>query len=744
MKHCNVKSIKLLLATFFIFLSVTANSQQTEIKVLDSEDLSPIPYAHICTENKNTGSKTYQATDINGKFQINIKAKIIISISYIGCETVIDTISPNTFKKEYKLKRTGFDIDEVVVTGQYKPIAVDKSIYEVKLIGKTQIENKAANNLADLLSDELNISLSHDPSTGTSMKLQGISGENIKILIDGVPVIGRLAGNIDISQIDLSNVDHVEIIEGPMSVIYGSNALAGVINVITKDNKYAKFKAGLNTCYETIGTYNANANISLKKKKHLVKFNCGRNFFTGFDTDTSTRRMQYKPKEQYNTGLNYSFNATKFKIKYKVNFFKESLLDRSNLISTPYSIKGFDTWFYTLRANNNIQINHRLTKRSAYDLLAAYSYYDRKRYRYQKDMTNLETQLTSTVSDHDTTKFDAVIARGTYNYASENNKINIQAGFDFNLEYGTGKRMKNSKEDIKDYAIFTGLKWNITHDFAIQPGLRASHNTKYNSPVVPSFNLKYNLKDIGIRASYARGFRAPSLKELYLYFYDSNHQIEGNENLEAEYSHNYNLSTSYKTGTKKNKFEFSIKTYYNIIENMISLVQVDPDNELHYTNKNIGHFKSLGGEAGIQYKYLPYLKIDAGYARMGRMDSYDDNVFIFSNSFNSKLTYNILKINAGISVFYKYIGKYPFYTYWDELQLNYMDAYHNLDITASKKFFHNKIIISGGAKNIFNNIEIQGTQEGSGGTHGSNSGVSSLAGWGRTYFISLKINITKY
>lgn len=746
--------MKILLTISLLVSFIIGQSQQIEISVTDDENSEPIPYVHVYTESLQDGSKNYQATNKKGKLIIEIKEKTFISLSYLGYETIIDTIVPGIHIKEYKLLKTGFDIDEVVVTGQYKPVAVDKSIYDIKLIGRTDIENKAANNLTELLSDELNIRLSHDPSIGTKMKIRGISGANVKILIDGVPVIGRMDGDIDLSQIDLSNVDHIEFIEGPMSVIYGSNALAGVINIITKEDKYSKYKAGLNTYYESIGTYNANGNISFNIKKNSVMLSGGRNFFTGFDTDTSDRRMEYKPKEHYNAGLKYIINGTKLNLKYNGFYFKERLLDRGNVIYglepfVGYTATGFDTWFNTLRVNNNLRINHQLTKQMNFNILAAYSYYNRKRYLYEKDMTNLDTFLTDNPEDHDTTRFDAIIARGVYNYASKNNKININAGFDFNLEYGTGKRMKGGKEDIQDYAFFTGLKWNITPGFIVQPGLRASYNTKYNSPIVPSFNIKYNINKFGIRASYARGFRAPSLKELYLNFYDTNHQIEGNDSLVAEYAHNFNLSGTYNFGTRKNKFEIGIKPYYNIIENKIYLVQVDTINDLHYKNINIGHFESIGGDINLQYKYLPYLKIDAAYAIIGVTDSYDEETFIFSNSFNTKLTFNFLKNSASLSVFYRFNGEYPRNRLvFDEeanesvLQLFTMEAYHNMDITVLKKFFNNTLVLSGGAKNIFNNINVMGAFEGS--SHGDSGGVPSLVGWGRTFFVSLKINITKY
>lgn len=736
------KVFKIVTTLLFVFFVFYAKSQKIEISFIDEEDSKPIPYVHICTENLSSGEKKYQTSDYKGNTIINSPQGTIISLSYLGFKTVVDTITSVVAKKVYKMEKTGFDLDEVVITGESKPLTSDNSIYNIKLLDKKLIEQKGATNLAELLSNELNIRLNHDPSTGTSLKMQGISGENVKILIDGIPVIGRLEGNIDLSQIDLSVVDHIEIVEGPMSVIYGSNALAGVINIITKDNKYARYKFAFNTYYESVGTYNANADVSLKLKKNILILNGGRNFFSGFDLNKTSRSAEYKPKEQVNGGFKYLFKINDVNLKYKADWFKERLLNRSDIFGYPYSARGLDTWYYTIRANNSIQLNHTISGRSSYNFLVGYSYYNRSRLNYIKDLTTLESVLSSEIDDHDTTIFNAGVSRSVYNFSSDNNKFHFQTGFDINLEKGLGKRIKNHEDNIQDYAVFSGFKWNVISGLTLQPGLRGAYNTKYKAPLVPSFNIMYKIKNVNIRASYARGFRAPSLKELYLNFFDINHQIEGNEDLKAEYSHNYNVSAAYKISKQNNKFRINLKGFYNIIENRITLVQVNPDNELYYRNENIGHFESVGFEVRANYKFLPYVSFDAGFARTGNTDIYNEKTLLFNNSVNSNLNINFLKNTAAVSIFYKYVGKYPYYTDFDELKLNILDAYNNLDITISKNFKHKLITVSSGIKNILNNTQIPGAAVGTG--HGTGSGESSLVGWGRTFFVSFKINITKY
>jgi outer membrane receptor for ferrienterochelin and colicins len=725
-------------------LILGALAQETRIRVVDDTDRKPVPFCHICLENKESGKQQYVVGDVNGEATVELDGSVLLSISAMGYENYLADPGSATGVMEVRLKPSYFGLDEVVVTGQYQPVRVDKSIYDIRFIGKPRIENQAANNMAELLSKELNFKINNDPSTGSSLDLQGISGENVKILVDGVPVIGRLDGNIDLSQINLENVDHIEIVEGPMSVIYGSNALAGVVNIITSENKYARLKTGIHGYYETVGVYNLNGNLDTRFGKHGVSLAGGRNFFQGYSLVDTSRYKEWKPKEQYNANAAYSYRNEKIDLKYKVDFFKENLLDRSDPFP-PYYEKGYDTWFTTTRLNNSLHLNTRLSEGNNLHLLAAHSYYDRKKVKYLKDLTTLDTILVTNPEEHDTSTFHAITARGGFNHALEGGKLDYQAGFDINLEYGTGKRMQNGKEQIGDYALFASIQWHPSQRFTFQPAMRVSYNTKYESPVTPSLNIKYALNTTTFRLSYARGFRAPSLKELYLQFYDSNHQIEGNDELVAERSHNFNLAITNNPTIASKPVEIKVKAYYNIIQDRISLVQVDPDNPLHYKNANTDHFESVGGDISVGLHPTRYLSLDGGVSYIGRKDSYyKSEEFIFSTSAISNVSIKFLKQRATASLFYKYSGKYPVHTYIsdDEIALNYLEPFHNMDLNLSVRLFRQQVRLSTGVKNLFNNTSLVGISGGTG--HGGGEGVSSLVGWGRTYFLGINYYFTKY
>ena len=470
----------------------------------------------------------------------------------------------------------------------------------------------------------------------------------------------------------------------------------------------------------------------------------GRNFFGGYSLVDSSRSQEWKPKEQYNAGASYSFRKEKTSLKYKFEYFRENLLDRSDLFP-PYYEKGTDTWFTTTRVNNSLHFDQNLKAGNNIHVLAAYSYYDRRKTKYLKDLTTLDTVLIPNPAEHDTSTFHAITARGGFNHALEEGKLDYQLGFDTNTEYGAGKRMQNGEEMIGDYAVFGSLQWHITKQLTFQPGLRYGYNTKYESPLTPSLNIKYELNKTIFRASYARGFRAPSLKELYLQFYDSNHQIEGNEDLVAETSHNINLTISNNTSISSVPLKTKANAFYNIIEDRISLIQVDPDNPLHYKNANIDHYESVGGDVSLGSYPLKFLSVDVGISYIGRKDSYyESDEFIFSTSILANVSLKFLKSKATANLFYKYSGEYPVYTYVadDEIALYYMDPFHTLDLNLSIKLFGQQVRLNTGIKNILNNTQLQGTSGGSG--HGGGDGASSLVGWGRTFFLGINYNFTKH
>ncbi|MDO9510968.1 MAG: TonB-dependent receptor [Bacteroidales bacterium] len=739
---------------FRLFVSLTifllagpsiVKAQPGRLKILDAITKQPVVFAHVCYESITNTKQKHSLTDASGFADNPCTEPCVVAISYVGYKTLFDTIT-KAQSKTLLLQPTVLNIDEIVITAQYTPERADKSIYNIKVMNTKQIEYKAATNLSDVMRSELNVRTSQDGVLGSSISLQGLSGENVKLLIDGIPVIGRMNGNIDFSQINLNNVSHIEVIEGPMSVVYGSNALAGVINVITKENKNTRLTSSINSYTESVGVYNVDGGVSVKKNKNIYAFDAGRNFFGGYSDPDTLRSKQWKPKRQVFANASHIYSHDKLKIKTSGQFFNELLLSKGNLIP-PYFEKAFDNYFYTNRAGLRSDIATPLGNDRYFNALLSWSWFERRKQTYFKDLTTLDEILTTNSDDQDTSTFNAYTGRFTYSKSIPDHWLNYQTGLDLNHETGSGKRITGTHQEIGDYAAFMSIRVEPVPQLSLQPGIRWSYNTRYSAPLVYSFNAKWSIaENYTIRGSYSKGFRAPSLKELYLLFVDVNHNIRGNEDLEAEHSNNYNLSGHYAREYGKHFTGFDISGFYNNIKNIITLANV---NSNLYTYINLDQFTSVGVQANLVYKFYPGLSLKTGVAYTGRksyqIDQNQSNLkMLYSNDFIFEASYFFPKKDFTASAFYKYTGKLPRYTIDEEGKLSesFIGGYHGLDISLMKRFFQNKLSLSVGAKNLFD-VKTVDAAGGTGVAHSGGGGAVPV-GWGRSYFVKISVQLSKF
>jgi outer membrane receptor for ferrienterochelin and colicins len=629
-------------------------------------------------------------------------------------------------------------LDEVIITGNYTPTGTGKSVILTRNIDIEKLQSLGVQNVGDALKFQTNMRLQQDNILGTALSMQGLSGENVKILIDGVPQTGRQNGNIDLSQLNLANVERIEIVEGPLSVQYGTNALAGTINIITKKKPSKPFAAQINTYTESVGHINLNGNFGLKYDAHSLLVSGGRNFFDGWsDVDTS-RFKQWKPKIQYFGDVRYGFTLDKTQIGLSGSYFDEYILNRGRPIQ-PDNEKAFDDTYKTQRYNTAFNWTQSFDNQWNTNLILAYNKYARTKNSYYRDLVNVSQILTENSGDQDTTTFNLFTARATASKI-QSKKLSYELGFDGNLEVGQGLRLKDNKKEIGDYALFASAEWKITEGVTLRPGIRVAYNTTYNAPVIPSLHARWQLnEDWTLRASYGRGFRAPSLKELYFYFVDINHNIRGNENLVAEKSHNINVSTSFKKAVGNTIYKADLSLFNNIIENQITLAILrGGDNAYGYIN--IGNLKTQGGQAYGEI-VLNQLNIGAGASFTHSMNTFENQNFEATTfELRSNATYTISKLGLDFNLWYKYNGRQSGFVLNEEGKImpTYLSAFSMADASFGKKIFNNKLAISTGIKNLFNvkNIDSQLVSGG----HGSGNGYSPVA-TGKIIFIKCTFNL---
>ncbi|MEN8120699.1 MAG: TonB-dependent receptor [Bacteroidota bacterium] len=740
----------ILLIVGLIGFSPDLTAQKAQLKIIDEETSEACAFANVVLYDKNNNYIKGAVTDGNGFVEFDITEKTKVKVSFVGYISHTGFISPGD-NKTIKLKVDFVGMEEVVVTGQYKPRKVDQSIYKIDVINSKTLLERGVTNLAEALSNETGIRLTVDPSTGTSIIMQGMGGENVKYLIDGVPIVGRVNGDIDLSQINMENVDHIEIVQGPMSVVYGTSALAGVINIITKQNTKDKNIVKANSYTDNKGNYNVGIYSSLIRGKHSVTLSGNRDLFQGIDTDLNPndttkhiidaygegkdRYMEFKPKRVINADIEYAYRNEYFQIRAKTQYM--NLLLKSYNNPSPVLI-AYDADYYTTRLTNSLTISNKISEALSFNIVGAYTYYGRNTDYISSDLVSLDKVKTGSSF----TVFHNGMTRGNFTYAKEESKLSYQFGWDINYDSGEGDKIADSAQ-IADLAGFVSAQFVPFKQLSIQPGFRYIYNTIYPAPVIPSINLQWTIvKGLGFRVSYAKGFRAPSLKELYLDFKDSNHNLEGNKDLKAEKTDSYNASISYKVGKKKHLLKIEPSVFYNDGKDAITLIVTDIESS-SATNTNMGGRRTFGGNINASYMHFIGLSLSAGYSRTGRTYDYTGNgdyapiVFYDNYTFNAK--YNWRKHKTIFMANLKYYGETPSLSV-DKNTLEYYQVYTDpfgeVEATVSKLFWKNRLTVILGGKNLLNNYSSR--------TYGYRYDYDERYGpknYGRTFFVKLNLKL---
>ncbi len=737
-------SVLVFLSVFLGAPALTAAQQTAQLAIVDADDGRAVPAATVvfrCLESDCLDSSITRLSNPLGFVDCPFTAASEVKISCVGYATRIDTILPSGTNK-MALSAAEVTSDEIVVTAQFRPGSGDRSLYDVEVLRAEQIEAQGANSLAGLLANRAGVRMSQDNLLGASLGIQGVSGRNVKILIDGVPVIGRVNGNVDLNQINLSNAERVEIVDDPLSVVYGTDALGGVINVITKDNAATEWRAQAGSYLESSGHYNADGMLAYTMGDLNMSLAGGRNFFAGFNNPDTSRFQQWKPKEQYFGDFNAVLHSDDMRLRLSTRYFNEFILNRGEP-RAPYRETAFDDEYHTARLTNSLFVTQTFGAADMLDVTLANSWYRRRKNSYFKDLVTLNRRLTNNDGDQDTSSFGSWLLRASWSHDPVVETIAWQAGVDINLEDAEGGRIEEGLQDVGDYALFAGLRYQPVDMLTVQPGLRYAYNTRFDAPLLPSLNAKVKFGDaFSMRASYAEGFRAPSLRELYFLFVDINHNVRGNTELDAERSRHYNLDLRWVHDMNQNVVTLEPGVFYNDIRNLISLAGVEND---LYSYVNIGTYRTVGGNVTMNY-YRPNATAEISFAYIGRYNRVSDDTsvdeVIDEYAFAPELAANVMYTlfdDVDLNVFYKYTGELPQYGLASDgtITEGRIADYHMLDVSFGTHLFDDALALTAGVKNVFDVVNIENSVSG-GGVHADGGGQVSI-GTGRSLFMSLQV-----
>ncbi len=654
-------------------------------------------------------------------------------------------------------------LDEVVITGQYKPQSLKSSVYQVRVISNERIKFSGATNIQQVLMNQLGFRFSNDNTLGTTdVQLMGMAGRNVKILLDGVPLIDRGDTRESLGQIDINTIERIEIVEGPMSVAYGSDALAGVINIITKRPTKNTLAVTARAQEETVGNeyypfsykgmHTQSLGVNWSDNKWSVAITGGHNDFDGLGGDTYGRGKSWRPKEQWLASARIGYQYGSLNIYYRLDGLDEEIAYRYPMNINTY--RATDQFYRTNRYTHQLQSQWHINKKIHLASVLAYTDYNRKTRTIIHDFIEGTSELGTQAGQQDVSKFTSLTFRNTLSYELSD-KVSLQPGIDINHEKASGQRIKNNPE-INDYAFFVSAEVKPTSAINIRPGLRFIKNSVYDAPpVIPSLNTKFSLrKNLDLRASYAYGFRSPALRELYFNFVDANHVIIGNPNLKAEYSNSFSASFAWQPNILNGVWKSAtLGGFYNSFRNLINYATSLTSSDTTITI-NVDRFKTTGATFENQFSWKDF-SFTVGFSYIGRYNTLADDenfkqglpAFNWTPEVNSNILYTIKSTKTTIGLFYKYTGERPGYqlylntnTMQNEVRETKIAGFHWADLTLTQPFLK-FLSVSVGVKNLFDVTNLNNSSTTGSGAH--STGGSVPMAFGRSYFLGLTFNWKK-
>lgn len=416
-------------------------------------------------------------------------------------------LSPMVINGQKVKKDSVREIQEVVVSGNtFTQKAKDVPI-PIKVIGKKEIERVGSRRLSDILREQTGLVVANDHGTG--LQMQGLSSEYTPILINGEPMLGRMAGTFNLDRVTIGNIKQIEIVKGPSSSLFGSDALAGVINIITdepqKDHGSISLRAGTNT------TLDFNGALGIVRDKFYVDISANRYSSQGYGFQNDRYQKVVNPFE------NYTYSArVKYKASPKLDL---EVLSRFNYSGVDGRTKNqADIKFVDKSQTNDYNIAPRLTWRPNEKITSAFRF-------YLSGFHNDSSRKREGASNNITETF----YRENY-YKGENftdikwkDNLKTTVGIGGTTQGVASSNLYNEKKWVSQYYGLAQVAYSLINQWNIVLGARYDYNTAFGSQFNPKLAMDYKVgKWLTLRTSVGRGFKAPDFRQLYINFTNTN------------------------------------------------------------------------------------------------------------------------------------------------------------------------------------------------------------------------------
>ena len=540
-----------------------------------------------------------------------------------------------------------YNLNPVVVTGSGHHQRLKSTTTPVRVLSSQEIHEQGITTFDGALTRMMpQVSMAPN-SMGTFLRLNGLGNKYILILINGQKLSGDISNNIDLNRINMARVKRIEVLDGAASSLYGSDAIAGVINIITDQPTSSVCSVTNATNLSGHGVLTETVNLDIYKNGFgsYTSFNHDRAdsyqttdleyvkgsdtetqrtiapFFTGYRSNIVGQKFTYAPNQHLalNAGLDYSYKIT----------------DRPETRSDITGGTDYEMRYKGLRWN--LGGIYKFTNR--HSLQADFTV---DRFRYGKEY-DVETK-TNAVGDYVQSKKQRTMDGELKAILGLTSSSTTIVGAEWRKDYLTATS-GNIDQHVYTLAAYAQHEQTIVKGLTATVGLRLTHHETFDQHLTPKATLMYTVGPMNFRATYSVGFRAPGLDELYYHYFSVNRgkpQISfGNQNLSPEKSNYFALNAEYRTQL----IAVSLMGYMNRINDMVVKQNVDVDETSLAMLRN--EFPEMtDAEASKLVSYALYQNSDKGDVK-GMQLNVSANIFQgFNLSANYVYTYARYKSGA--------------------------------------------------------------------------------------------------
>ena len=472
-----------------------------------------------------------------------------------------------------------YNLNPVVVTGSGHHQRLKSTATPVHVLSSQEIKEQGIATFDAALTRMMPQASMAPNSMGTFLRLNGLGNKYILILINGQKLSGDISNNVDLNRINMSRVKRIEVLDGAASSLYGSDAIAGVINIITdqptqnlisltSDTHVSGhgvlteavtldiFKNGFGSytsyTHDRADSYQT-TDLEYKKGSDTETQKTIAPFFTGYRSHIIGQKFTYAPNEHLalNAGLDYS---------YKITDRPETRQDITGGTDYEMRYKGF-RWnvggIYKFTSKNSLQADFTVD-----------------RFRYGKEY-DVETK-SNAIGDYVQSKKQCSMEGEMKAILGLTSNSTTIFGADWRKDFLTATS-GNIEQNAYTLAAYAQHEHKLLKELTATLGLRYTYHKTFSSHLTPKVTLKYAPGNLRFRATYSAGFRAPGLDELYYHYFSVNRGkpqiIFGNQNLKPEKSNYFSLNAEYRTQV----IAVSLTGYLNRINDMVVRQNIDVD-----------------------------------------------------------------------------------------------------------------------------------------------------------------------